>query len=51
MRDFSAPYLEAKKLLEHFYAASISQNKDLSYQIANRLVEVALQLEDIAHAD
>lgn len=51
MRDFSMPYLTAKRLLEEYYKASISQDRSLAYQIANDLVEMALKLEDIAHAD
>lgn len=49
MKDFSVPYLAAKKLLEAYYRASIAQDKPLAYQIANDLVEVVLKLEDIAH--
>ena len=51
MRDFSLPYLTAKKLLDDYYKASIAQDRPLAYQIANDLVEVVLKLEDIAHAD
>lgn len=51
MRDYSVPYLAAKKLLEDYYKACIAQDKPLAYQIANDLVEVALKLEDIVHAD
>ena len=50
MKDFSLPYLTAKKLLEDYYKASIAQNKDKAYQIAVDLVEMSLKLEDIAHA-
>jgi len=49
MKDFSAPYLAAKKLLDAYYKACIAQDKPLAYQIANDLVEVALKLEDITH--
>lgn len=49
MKDFSVPYLAAKKLLEQYYKASIAQDRPLAYQIANDLVEVVLKLEDIAH--
>lgn len=49
MKDFSIPYLEAKKLLEDYYRAAIAQNKDAVREIANKLVEVALELEDISH--
>jgi hypothetical protein len=49
MKDFSIPYLAAKKLLESYYKACIAQDKDLAYQIANDLVEVVLKLEDITH--
>ncbi|CAB4123258.1 hypothetical protein UFOVP42_3 [uncultured Caudovirales phage] len=51
MRDFSLPYLTAKKLLDEYYKAFIAQDKPKAYQIANDLVDVALKLEDIAHAD
>jgi hypothetical protein len=51
MKDYSLPYLTAKKLLEAYYNACISQDKALAYQIANDLVEVVLKLEDITHAD
>ena len=51
MKDFSIPYLAAKKLLDQYYKACISQDKQLAYQIANDLVEVALKMEDITHAD
>ena len=49
MKDFSQPYLDAKRLLEDYYKAAIAQNKDAVREIANKLVEVALKLEDIAH--
>jgi hypothetical protein len=49
MRDFSVPYLAAKRLLEDYYKACIAQDKDLARQIANDLVEVTLKLEDVAH--
>lgn len=49
MKDFSQPYLDAKRLLEEYYRASIAQNKDAVRQIANELVEAALKLEDISH--
>jgi len=51
MRDYSVPYLAAKKLLDDYYRAMIAQDRPLAYQIANDLVEVALKLEDVAHAD
>jgi hypothetical protein len=51
MKDFSQPYLEAKRLLEQYYSAAIAQNRDDLAKIANELVEKALKLEDIAHAD
>ena len=51
MKDFSLLFLVAKKLLEAYYEAMISQNKAKAYRIANEFVEVALKLEDIAHAD
>ena len=49
MKDFSLPYLTAKKLLEAYYTACINQDKGLACQIANDLVEVVLKLEDITH--
>ena len=49
MRDFSQPYLNAKRLLEAYYKAAIAQNKDDLAKIANELVEMALKLEDLAH--
>ena len=49
MKDYSVPYLTAKKLLEDYYRAAIAQDKDLVREIANQLVESALKLEDIAH--
>ncbi|CAB5212322.1 hypothetical protein UFOVP192_4 [uncultured Caudovirales phage] len=49
MKDFSLPYLTAKRLLDDYYKACIAQNKDLAKQIANDLVEVTLKLEDITH--
>jgi hypothetical protein len=49
MKDFSIPYLAAKRLLEEYYKAAIAQNKDEVRKIANELVEVALKLEDISH--
>ena len=51
MKDFSIPYLTAKKLLEAYYTACINQDKGLAYQIANDLVEVVLKLEDITHIE
>ena len=51
MRDFSQPFLDAKRLLNSYYNAAIAQNKDELKKIANELVEVALKLEDISHAD
>ena len=50
MKDFSLPYLTLKKLLEQYYSAMISQDKDKAAQIANQIVEASLKLEDIAHA-
>ena len=49
MKDFSLPYLNAKRLLEQYYLAAIAQNRDEVRKIANELVEVALKLEDISH--
>jgi len=51
MKDFSQPFLDAKRLLDAYYNAAIAQNKDALKQIANELVETALKLEDISHAD
>ena len=39
MKDYSLPYLTAKKLLEAYYMACINQDKGLAYQIANDLVD------------
>ena len=50
MKDFSLPYLTLKRLLDQYYKAMISQDKDLAAQIANKIVEASLKLEDIAHA-
>jgi hypothetical protein len=49
MKDFSLPYLTAKKLLEDYYKAMLEQDKAKAYEIANNLVEMSLKLEDIAH--
>ena len=49
MKDFSLPYLAAKRLLENYYQAMLSQDKDLAFQIAVDLVEMSLKLEDIAY--
>lgn len=49
MRDFSQPYLEAKRLLEQYYNAAITQDRKDLILIANALVEQCLKLEDIAH--
>ena len=51
MKDFSLPYITAKQLLEGYYKAMIAQDRAMAYQIANDLVEMALKLEDVAHAD
>lgn len=51
MRDFSEPYLAAKRLLDQYYKAMIAQDRALAYEIANNLVEATLKLEDVAHAD
>ena len=51
MKDFSLPFLVAKKLLEAYYDAMISQDKAKAYRIANDLVEMALKLQDIAGED
>lgn len=49
MKDYSVPYLAAKKLLDQYYKACIAQDKNLAYQVANDLVEVVLKLENITH--
>jgi len=51
MKDFSVPYLAAKRLLDEYYKAMIAQDRQKAYQIANDLVEMTLKLEDIAHAN
>jgi len=51
MRDFSLPFLISKRLLDEYYTAMIQQDRAKAYQIANDLVEMALKLEDIAHAN
>jgi hypothetical protein len=51
MKDFSLPYLTAKKLLEDYYKAMLAQDKAKAYEIANNLVEMTLKLEDIAHGN
>jgi len=51
MKDFSLPYITAKRLLDEYYQAMIAQDKALACQIANNLVEMTLKLEDVAHAD
>lgn len=49
MKDFSMPYLAAKRLLDEYYKAMIAQDVELAAQISNDLVEQTLKLEDIAH--
>lgn len=49
MKDFSVPYLAAKRLLDEYYRAMIAQDRPAAYQIANDLVEATLKLEDIAY--
>ena len=49
MKDFSLPYITAKRLLDDYYQAMIAQNVPLAAQISNDLVEMTLKLEDIAH--
>ena len=51
MKDFTMPFLTAKSLLDQYYKAMISQNKNLAYKIANELVETTLKLEDVAHGN
>lgn len=48
MKDYSLPYLTAKKLLEAYYMACINQDKGLAYQISSDLIEMVLKLQDIA---
>jgi hypothetical protein len=48
-KDFSLPFLAAKRLLDSYYQAMLDRNKDLALQIAVDLVEVSLKLEDIAY--
>ena len=49
MKDYSQPYLNAKKLLQAYYNAMIAQDSENAIKFANLLVENALKLEDIAH--
>ena len=51
MKDFSLPYLVAKKLLESYYDAMLKQNGHKAYELATDLVEMALKLQDIASED
>jgi hypothetical protein len=51
MKDFSLPYITAKRLLDEYYQAMIAQDVQLATKIANELVEMTLKLEDIAHAN
>lgn len=51
MKDFSVPFLASKRLLDEYYKAMIAQDKQKAYEIANNLVEMALALEDVAHAN
>ena len=51
MKDFSQPFLDAKRLLDEYYKAMIAQDRATAYQIANSFVETALKLEDVAHLD
>lgn len=48
-KDYSLPYLAAKRLLENYYHAMLAKDKDLAFQIAVDLVEMSLKLEDIAY--
>lgn len=49
MKDFSYPFLSAKRLLDDYYKAMLAQDVQKASEIANNLVEVSLKLEDIAH--
>jgi hypothetical protein len=51
MKDFSVPFLASKRLLDEYYKAMIAQDKQKAYEVANNLVEMALKLEDVAHAN
>ena len=51
MKDFSLPYIVAKQLLEGYYKAMIAQYWAMAFLIANDLLEMALKLEVVAHAD
>lgn len=51
MKDFSVPFLASKNLLQAYYKAMVDQDKDTAARLANELVENALKLEDIAHAN
>ena len=51
MKDFSQPFLDAKRLLDEYYKAMIAQNGNLAYEIATNLIEVSLKLQDIAGED
>jgi uncharacterized protein YqeY len=51
MTDFSLQFLTAKRLIEDYYNAMISQDKSKAAQIANQLVEASLKLEDIANGN
>ena len=48
MKDFSLPFLAAKRLLDDYYKASIQQDKAKAYQISSDLIEMVLKLQDIA---
>ena len=48
MKDFSLPFLAAKRLLDDYYKAMIAQDKGLAYQISSDLIEMVLKLQDIA---
>ena len=51
MNDFSSQFLTAKRLIEDYYKAMLSQDKSRASEIANELVEAALKLEDIANGN
>jgi len=55
MKDFSFPFIAAKKLLDDYYNAMIAKNYDLAFQIAIDLTQLSVKLEEIAydanHAD
>jgi hypothetical protein len=49
MNDYSQPFLELKKLTQAYYNAMIAKDKENAIKFANKLVENALKLENIAN--